>query len=723
MSVDDRAPSRELATVHHLPARLDRGEVIDGEIVTDADYAAMQRRRALERWDAYRRDVVAVTRVTHTVVTHDRTKTAARAVGRHALHVLNGAGIVAKRAWEARTNSRYERAMRAAEARNDWERLERWEALGEQARERRHKRTMAWLQAPIDLLRAVVFASLAGVAVLLALGFVLFAGTKDPADVLAPIRAVIALVTWCAWAVTIAWGPFVLALPWLVVLALWHVGRKQGVTPAFLAPSHQQRDAAPITPSVVVTAVRDLGITELRKRVTAMADAGAAMVGPIKLAGCGVEFDVTPPRGATSTGEVLARHARLAENLGRHQYEVTLNVTTPGTIRVWAADSGALDEPIGPSPLTLDDTLRADYRRGKAPWGVDIRGDAVTISLYQRHLLITGASNQGKTRSMMALALWLALDPKVEFRVADLKGINPDTKLPDWEPFRGIATVFLAGPTDDHVVEATEMLEAVAAEMDRRIQEGGQWGPLIALVDEAQVAYMCPATDAAGRPYGGAKNTSRFLTAVRKIQNQGRAVDVLLWQGTQDPTNQNLPVLAREGAHLRMCLAVGKAEKGRMALGDKAADGGAAPHLLRAGIDKGVVVVAGDGAPLEPGQASVTVRTHYIDGAAAERIADRAKALRGPAQLRAIEEERDLLDDVDTALGDDHRVRAADMAVRLRALAPSYPAYRSLTGEQLRDQLGQLGVEVKQLDGKWTVRRERVDRARAARVARGEGSE
>lgn len=714
---DDISPGQELATVTRLPAR----QVVDAEIVTPEEWDRLtsQRGMALARREVCRQDLRAVTRVTRTVVTHDRTKTAARAVGRHTLHVLNGLGIVSRRVWEARTNARYERAMRAAEARNDWERLERWEALGEQARERRHKRTMAWLQAPIDLLRAVVFASLAGVAVLLALGFLLFAGTKDPSDVLAPIRAVIALVTWTAWAVTIAWGPFVLALPWLVVLALWHVGRTAGVTPAFLAASHQRRDAAPITPSVVVTAVRDLGITELRKRVTALADAGAAMVGPIKLAGCGVEFDITPPRGATSTGEILARHARLAENLGRHQYEVTLNVTTPGTIRVWATDPGALDEPIGPSPLALDDTLRADYRRGKAPWGVDIRGDAVTISLYQRHLLITGASNQGKSRSMMALALWLALDPKVEFRVADLKGINPDTKLPDWEPFRDIATVFIAGPTDDHVIEATEMLEAVAAEMDRRIQEGGQWGPLIALVDEAQVAYMCPATDAAGKPYGGAKNTSRFLTAVRKIQNQGRAVDVLLWQGTQDPTNQNLPVLAREGAHLRMCLAVGKAEKGRMALGDKAADGGAAPHLLRAGIDKGVVVVAGDGAPLEPGQASVTVRTHYIDGNAAEQVADRAKALRGPVQLRAIEEPRDLLADVVHVLGGKPVVRATDVVSLLRDLTSHRDYAPPFNATRLAERLRAEGVVVREKGGIVVIR---ADRVRDALNRRGEGT-
>ena len=57
-----------------------------------------------------------------------------------------------------------------------------------------------------------------------------------------------------------------------------------------------------------------------------------------------------------------------------------------------------------------------------------------------------------------------------------------------------------------------------------------------------------------------------------------------------------------------------------MALGDKAVNGGAAPHKLRQDLDKGTVVVAGDGVPLPAGQASVTIRTHYVDGAAAALV-------------------------------------------------------------------------------------------------------
>ena len=242
--------------------------------------------------------------------------------------------------------------------------------------------------------------------------------------------------------------------------------------------------------------------------------------------------------------------------------------------------------------------MSANYATGRAPWGQDLRGDAALISLYQRHFLITGLSNQGKTASLRALLLWLVLDPTVEVRIADLKGVG------DWRMFDGLATVLIEGPTDDHVIDATEMLEAGVAEMERRLMApaGTTWDPLILLVDEAQVAFMCPAVGPDKRPYGGVKATSRYFQAARKIHNQGRAVDVLLWQGTQDPTDQNLPKLVREGAHIRASLVLGTESQARMALGDKAIDGGAAPHKLRQGLDKGTVVVAGDGVKLAPGQ-------------------------------------------------------------------------------------------------------------------------
>ena len=103
-------------------------------------------------------------------------------------------------------------------------------------------------------------------------------------------------------------------------------------------------------------------------------------------------------------------------------------------------------------------------------------------------------------------------------------------------------------------------------EMERT--PGSGFHPLIVIVDEAQAAFMCPAKGEDKRPYGGSKATSRYFMAARKLHNQGRAVNVLLWEGTQDPTDQNLPKLVREGAHIRASLALGTESQSRMALGD-----------------------------------------------------------------------------------------------------------------------------------------------------------
>ncbi|MFI6375528.1 FtsK/SpoIIIE domain-containing protein, partial [Streptomyces sp. NPDC050546] len=508
--------------------------------------------------------------------------------------------------------------------------------------------------------------------------------------------------------------------PLFALLALWSVGRKQQAAPNWALPDNvRNAEGEPITPSIVVKALRDLGVPALRNAIKEMGDAGASMLGPIRIAGCGVEVDVTLPSGV-STIEVQNRRRKLAENLTRHEHEVFITIPQAArTVRLWVADSGALDEPIGPSPLVTDETMTADYAKGRAPWGQDLRGDAAALSLYQRHLLITGLSNQGKTVALRSLALWLSLDKSVQFLMGDLKGVG------DWAMFDGLATTLIQGPTDEHVIQVVEMVEGAVDEMNRRIQAppGTVFPPLIVLVDEAQVAFMCPLKDEEKRPYGGAKANSRYFMAVRKIHNQGRAVNVLMWQGTQDPTDQNLPKLVREGAHTRASLALGTESQARMALGDKAVDGGAAPNLLRPGLDQGTLVLASSGIDIPAGQSSITVRTHYIDDDNAEAITDRAKALRdGVTTLHVIErgEERDRLADIASVLGDASRLRTQDVLKRLANLDAD--AYGKWSFIDLKRVLDGTGAEPYKSDGIMTISRDRLARALANRDDEGSAS-
>ncbi|MFF6775799.1 FtsK/SpoIIIE domain-containing protein [Streptomyces sp. NPDC012637] len=646
---------------------------------------------------------------------HERTKTAGRVAVRHTSYVLGGTRIVVRRAWDGRTGARYERLLRAAEAAGNYQAAGEWEERLHRFRSERHKRRMDLITAPERIVKGAAFGVGGSIGALILIGIALAIANGEIADVVTPLMAVIKLISLLVVIVQVVWGPAMVIGPWLALAGVWAVGRKRGAAPQWALPTGKGGDdaGAPITPSIVVTALRDLGVAPLARAIKEMGDAGAAMLGPIRIAGCGVEVDVTLPSGV-STLEVQNRRRKLAENLSRHEHEVFITIPTAArTVRLWIADSGALDEPIGPSPLVTDETMTANYKTGKAPWGQDLRGDAAMLSLFQRMLLITGLSNQGKTAALRALALWLALDKSVEFRIADLKGVG------DWGMFDGLATVLIQGPTDDHVIDATEMVEGLVEEMERRIQAppGTTFDPLIGIVDEAQVAFMCPAVDDNKRPYGGSKATSRYFMAARKIHNQGRAVDVLLWEGTQDPTDQNLPKLVREGAHTRISLALGTESQARMALGDKAVDGGAAPHLLRQGLDKGTVVVASDGIQIPAGQASITVRTHYIDTDTAAAIAERAKAMReGVTTLTAVEQPATVVDplaDIADILGDKPRMLTQEVLQRLAQKNPG--EYREWTFADLRQVLEAADAAPRKSDGRMVVDSLRVANALAQR--------
>lgn len=659
-------------------------------------------------------------RAIKTAVTHERTKGAGRLAARHTMYVVGGTRIVSRRAWDGRTASRYERMLRAAEAAGNYEVAAEWEERGRQFRAARHQRRMDLLRSPVDAAKGVAVGTGMSVGALIALGVVLAIANEDVTDVVTPLMAVIGLIKLLITIVTVVWGPLVTLGPFVALLALWGVGRHQQAAPNWALPERVRNgDGEPITPSIVVKALRDLGVPALRNAIKEMGDAGAAMLGPIRIAGCGVEVDVTLPSGV-STVEVQQRRRKLAENLTRHEHEVFITLPEAArTVRLWIADSGALDEPIGPSPLVTDETMTADYAKGRAPWGQDLRGDAAALSLYQRHLLITGLSNQGKTVALRSLALWVALDRSVQFLMGDLKGVG------DWAMFDGLASTLIQGPTDEHVIQVTEMVEGAVEEMNRRIQQppGTVFPALIVLVDEAQVAFMCPAKDDEKRPYGGSKANSRYFMAVRKIHNQGRAVNVLMWQGTQDPTNENLPKLVREGAHTRASLALGTESQARMALGDKAVDGGAAPNLLRPGLDQGTLVVASSGIDIPQGQSSLTVRTHYINDDAAEAITERAKALRdGVTTLHAIDtgEQPDRLADIASVVGTAERVRTKDVLSRLGTR--NADAYGKWSFIDLKRVLDGTGAEPYKSDGVMVISRDRLARALANRDADGSAS-
>ena len=95
---------------------------------------------------------------------------------------------------------------------------------------------MDWIAAPFALAKAIAVAAMTVAGMLLALGITLAVGYRDISWVLAPLQAVVDLIAWVVWLVTVVWLPLVLAAPWLVLAALWQLGRTHGTVPTWAAP-------------------------------------------------------------------------------------------------------------------------------------------------------------------------------------------------------------------------------------------------------------------------------------------------------------------------------------------------------------------------------------------------------------------------------------------------------------------------------------------------------
>ncbi|CAM5267769.1 hypothetical protein SALBM135S_06494 [Streptomyces alboniger] len=134
---------------------------------------------------------------------------------------------------------------------------------------------------------------------------------------------------------------------------------------------------------------------------------------------------------------------------------------------------------------------------------------------------------------------------------------------------------------------------------------------------------------------------------------------------------------------------------------------------------------ASDGITIPAGQASITVRTHFIDDEPAAEIAARAKALRdGVTTLRVVDQagERDALADVADVIGDAPRLRTNEVLKRLHSLAPEVYGDQ-WTNDRLKALLEEYGEEPKKSHGVMVVHRDHVLRALANRDSNGSASD
>ncbi|MGA9690212.1 MAG: hypothetical protein WBR33_01900 [Pseudonocardiaceae bacterium] len=686
-------------------------EVLDGELITEAEYTQHKGRHrlpvlavaaAIRESDRPKKITTAViSRVTRW------TRVAARAL----YTVSQGHASWVRRALDALTYGPVREQIRLARLAGDREALADWTERLVALKDGRAERLRALPATLVAGLRAlwVMLCVLAGLLVVVGLWLAFTPGSigwfgwwsliKHLLD--QTLTALIVVVHAVAWATA----------PVLLVAA-WREGRRAAQPPRWLySPDERAEQDAEITADVITAALRHVKIPALTRYLTG----GGALeyiITPREQGG-GTYTQVRLPMGVTAA-ELLssAKVELLAGNLGRHRHEVwpqREKDTDARVLDLWVADKGTMDKPAPPWPLLADGEV--DVFADRLPWGVTMRAEQITVGMLQKHWLIGATSKQGKSTVLRLLALGLSLDPTVELHVADLKGDG------DWSMFAPRAATLIEGSADEHAEATTEMLEWGVGEVARRYdakraagiigaiprevsrRKGSGFHPIYLFVDECQVLYGAP------HPIGGAKDDARAWRAAKKLHDQARTVNVHLLQATQRPDDRTLPARVREGAHVRCALNVPNHETAKMILAD-AADRGARPQDLRPGADAGTVVATGEVEDIPNGQAFAIVRTHYVSTKDAYTVITRAMTIIHrtgrtitPDQTADPEPARDLLIDVAAVLDGNDKLRSADVLHQLRARWE--PAYGTWSAQQFATALEDRGVEVKKrsLDG------------------------
>ena len=698
----------ELARVHYLPAhRTDTTpaasdtEVIEGEIVTDAEYRARQKQQAIERYRGYRRDVVTLARGVKTVATHRHTKTTGKTLVAAGFTTVQGFESWGKRVWDASTMGVYRRQIKAAEAVGDREALAEWTERKEQASERRHKRLMD-LPTLAKGAAKVIMGSLAGcVTLVLLVGlFVQLSGSGAFVDV---ITGVLSAIRWVFTAIAIAWTPFLMALPGFILLAAYREGRRRGSAPAWLATARDADMDATIDETTIARALEALRIPQ----INAYLKQGLPLqfLTPARIDGRGTHAVLRLPAGVTAE-KIARRRADLATGLHRLAKEVWPTTgTEAGILDLWIADKGALAEGAGVYPLLTEGIV--DVFKG-VPFGKTLRGTPMLAPLMERNTITGGMPGQGKSSAARVIMAGAALDPTAELRI-----YVPDANF-DFEAFKPRCSRYIMGAEDEKIEEILADLRDLHAEVQRRgellikyeipavtrelASKNVGMHPLFCLLEEAHVAIQHP-------KHG--KNIAKLLVDIVRL---GRKRGIHMLVSTQAPTKDSMPRDVTRNCSNGIAFAVGDHVANDALLGQGAYTAGHRATELIPGTDKGTAVVKGF-----TGERSDIVQVYFLDVSKdndqVSPIIERAmRAVEEHGQLPGgdrlaplIEAARDLLDDLDAVLGREP-VPAADLPALLARHAPGWPPYQRLTGKALRQRLAaDYGIKVPSTGNRYPV--------------------
>lgn len=702
-------PGEELAT-------RDASEVAEPEKVYDAELVDDEPGTAV---GPVRRVVQPVVKVVMPVIIvvrqarqHEPTVRSSKWLLRQLVYVFAGLGVLLKRLWDAKTNSPYQRAMRAAEAAGDWERWSDVEQRGAKAFTDRHRRRM---DGPKLLLQRLVAIGIAVPVVgvfLLLIGVAVAKAADDWTLVWGPLQGTVAAVGWLATTVMWLVSAFAFLLPFLVVGLTWNVGRRAEVARGWLAPAGGRGDmmTSVLTEDTITAALRGTvpdfdravkGGWQVRYRIP-----------PREAEGGGTHFQIDlPPRAPV---EAFVKNKKLlAHNLKRFPIEVWPTEPIAGVLDGWVADPGVLTKPVGPWPVLKDlDNARCDYFRG-IPVAMTLRGQVVASPLSQKNYFMAGIMGSGKTSMALTLALGAILDPLVDVDVVVM------AENGDFEPLRPALRSLHTGAGEGTVEAAIQLLrnrfrdlgelgELLREQMDITAAQGREpdkficreyaereprLRPRVMIIDECQNLFM-------------SEHGKDAETIVKKLVTTARKYATTLIMLTPDPTGDAVPSGVVRIMSNRACFPIGDQIGNDAAIGTGSHKTGLTAANLVPAIDdqlNDAGTCAARGFTNPPGM----LRCFYVPQSDAHRVTKRALQLRGnPRRLLAaapVREKRDLLADVGEVIGQ-QTVPAADIPALLSRAFPNQVLYQQMTGKQLRDLLlKEHGVRVPKTGNRFPV--------------------
>lgn len=638
---------------------------------------------------------------------------------RHAGHVATGTRIYAARRRDARSTSRHERMMRAAEAVGDHASALEWETRAAAFRKERHVRRMALLRSPVHAAKGALYSAGIAGGSLVTLGVILAVSEGKPSEAGVPLHVAFRVIYWTCHVIDLAWRPVLIAWPFAVIVGLWSLGRAHNpqVAAVYGEDGEDGRELVP-DESAILAALRNLNLGPMNKAVRE-GWRPRWILGAVE-DGAGWHAQLMLPQGV-NVEMINSKKPLLASNLLRQPIEVWPSEpkNMPGVLDLWVAHPGTLTGKVAPWPLLKSGTC--DYFKG-VPVAVSLRGQQITAPLFEKNYMIGGIMGTGKSSATRNILLGAMLDPLVDIDVY-VMAYNSD-----YDPMRRRLRTLVKGDEDEDVEQALKALRRLRTEVTIRgqiLEEAGEMKvtrelakrnkrlrPLICVFDECHELFE-------HKEYG-----AEAAELAVKVLKKARKCAITLIFVTVSPTKDSIPKDVTRNTSNRVAFAVGDHYANDGLLGTGKHRAGITATKLNPAEDIGTSMSIGFSR-----SAFEVLRWHLVDYSPERNVdeitpvVDRAMKLLGSEQVAALdpapEPVVDPIADIAAILGDQPRMRTLEVLERLRAMRPK--EYREMDFGKLAAVLRDANAEPYKSSGISHVDGGKVRAAAAERAEDGPG--